>query len=133
MMTMKHSHGFTVIELLFVIVFAGLTTSLLLYQKSGALAARRDEARKTSINAMYYNLEEVFYEKNGFYPEKIDSDILRAMDPELFTDPNGIKLGEAESDFRYESADCQAERCKSYTLKADLEKEADFIKTNRNK
>ncbi len=130
---MKRPYGFTVIELVFVITFAGLATGLLLYQKAGATAAQRDEARKTAINAMYYNLEEVFYEKNTYYPERIDSKTLRAMDPQLFTDPNGDKLGESESDYRYESSDCQGDRCKSYSLKSDLEKEADFVKTNRNK
>lgn len=132
MSAMKRASGFTVIELIFVIVFAGVTTGLLLYQKSGALAAQRDEDRKTAINAMYYNLEEVFYEKNGFYPVKIDSKTLRAMDPQLFTDPDGLKLGEPGSDYRYESADCQGDRCKSYTLQTDLEKEADYVKTSRN-
>jgi type II secretory pathway pseudopilin PulG len=130
---MKRQHGFTVIELIFVIAFAGLATGLLLYQKSEAMAAQRDDARKTAINAMYYNLEEVFYEKNGYYPVKIDSKTLRAMDPQLFTDSDGKKLGEAESDYRYESSDCQGDRCKSYSLRADLEEEGDYIKTNRNK
>jgi type II secretory pathway pseudopilin PulG len=130
---MKRSHGFTVIELIFVIVFVGFATGLLLYQKAGALAAQRDEERKTAINAMYYNLEEVFYEKNGYYPEKIDSKTLRAMDPQLFTDPEGHKLGDVGSDYRYESADCRGDHCKSYVLRANLEKEADYVKTNRNK
>jgi type II secretory pathway pseudopilin PulG len=130
---MKRSSGFTVIELVVVIVFVGFATGLLLYQKAGALAAQRDEQRKTAINAMYYDLEEVFYEKNGYYPQKIDSKTLRAMDPQLFTDPSGIKLGEPGSDYRYESSDCQGDYCKSYTLRADLEKEADYVKTNRNK
>ena len=130
---MKQQRGFTVIELIFVIAFVGLAAGLLLYQKAGALAAQRDEQRKIAINAMYYNLEEVFYEKNGYYPEKIDSKTLRAMDPQLFTDPNGHKLGEAGSDYRYESGDCQGDHCKNYILRADMEKEADYIKNNRNK
>lgn len=133
MRAMKRSSGFTVIELIIVIVFAGAVTGILLYQKAGALAAQRDEQRKTAINAMYYNLEEVYYPKNGYYPEKIDSKTLPAMDPQLFTDPNGVKLGDAGSDYRYESADCQDGHCKSYTLRAHMEKEADYVKTNRNK
>lgn len=133
MRIMKRQYGFTIIELIFVIVFAGFATGLLLYQKSAAMAAQRDEARKTAVNAMYYNLEEVFYEKNNFYPVKIDSKTLRAMDPQLFTDPDGLKLGASGSDYRYESVDCQGDRCRSYTLRADLEKEADYVKTNRNK
>jgi type II secretory pathway pseudopilin PulG len=129
---MKQSRGFTVIELIFVIIFAGLATGLLLYQKANIQAAQRDETRKTAINAMYYSLEEVFYEKNGYYPAKIDSKTLKAMDPQLFTDPNGKKLGEPGSSYRYDSIDCQADQCKGYTLTARLEKEADYIKSDRN-
>lgn len=130
---MKQSRGFTIIELIIVIVFIGAATGLLLYQKASIQAAQRDEERKTAINAMYYSLEEVYYAKNGFYPEKIDSKTLRAMDPQLFTDPTGIKLGEPTSNYRYDSIDCQDGHCKSYTLKSHMEKEADYIKTSRNK
>lgn len=129
---MKQSRGFTVIELILVILFLGLASGLLLYQKANIQAAERDQDRKTAINAMYYSLEEVFYEKNGYYPHKIDSKTLRSMDPQLFTDPKGVKLGEAGSDYRYDSNDCQDNRCKGYTLTAQLEKEANYTKTNRN-
>ena len=129
---MKRLSGFTVIELVVVIVFAGLASLILLYQKSNIEASQRDEDRKTAINAMYYNLEEVYYEKNGYYPAAIDSKTLRAMDPELFTDPSGAKLGEADSDYRYDAIDCENDRCKGYKLQASLDKEATYIKTNRN-
>ena len=132
MVPMKHARGFTIVELLVVIVFASLATVILLYQKSNIEAAQRDEARKTAINAMYYNLEEVFFEKNGYYPSSIDSKTLRAMDPELFTDPNGNKLGTAESDYRYSATNCENDRCKAYKLQTKLDKEATYIKTNRN-
>ena len=91
-MTMKHSKGFTVIELIVAIVIVGVTATLLLIQKNNFDAAKRDAERKIAINAMYYNLEEVFFEKNGYYPSTIDSKTLRAMDPALFTDPEGVKL-----------------------------------------
>lgn len=132
MEVMKRAHGFTIVELVVVIVFAGLATGILLYQKANIEASQRDEDRKTAINAMYYNLEEVFYEKNGYYPDAIDSKTLRAMDPALFTDPNGNKLGTAESDYRYDAIDCENEHCKGYKLQAELDKEATYIKTNRN-
>ena len=130
---MKRAAGFTVLEIIIVIAFLGAATVLLLLQKDNLQATQRDNTRKTAINAMYYNLEEVFYEKNGFYPATIDSKTLRAMDPELFADPNGIKLGEEGSTYSYEGLNCDNEKCRSYKLSAALEKEATYEKTNRNK
>lgn len=130
--SMKQSKGFTVIELIVVILFLIAATVILFIQKNNLNATQRDSQRKTAINAMYYNLEEVFYEKNGYYPASIDSKTLRAMDPNLFTDPDGFKLGDPSSSYRYEGTNCTNQQCKAYTLRADLEKEADYIKNNRN-
>lgn len=132
-MLMKRESGFTVIEILTVILFLSLATVLLFIQKANLEASQRDHTRKTAINAMYYSLEEVFFEKNGYYPSRIDSKTLRSMDPELFTDPDGIKMNEADSSYRYEGLNCDNEKCKAYKLTASLEKEAAYEKTNRNK
>lgn len=128
---MKKAQGFTVIEIIVVILFLGVVTTLLLIQRGNLEAAQRDDKRKTAINAVYYNLEEVFFEKNGYYPAEIESKKLPAMDPELLTDPNGLKLGEAGSDYRYEGINCNNDNCKGYKLTAELEKEAVYEKTNR--
>jgi len=128
---MKHSKGFTVIELIVVIVIVSVTATLLFIQKNNLKAIQRDGDRKIAINAMYYNLEEVFFEKNGYYPSTIDSKTLRAMDPELFTDPYSVKLGEQDSDYRYEPTGCDNTKCTGYSLRSTLEKEADYVKTNR--
>ena len=97
-------------------------------------AVRRDSARKVAINAMYFNLEEVFYVKNSYYPSSIDSKTLRAMDPALFYDPNGTKLGETGSSYTYSGVGCSTDgKCKGYKLTSSMEREADFTKTNRNK
>lgn len=128
---MKRSHGFTVIEIIVVILFLSAATVLLLVQKNNLSAAQRDEQRKTAINAMYYNLEEVFFEKNGYYPAKIDSKTLRAVDPALFTDPMGIKMNEQDSEYRYTGNNCDNDKCKGYVLSSELEKEATYTKRNR--
>ncbi len=128
---MKRASGFTVIEIIAVIVFLGLVATLLLMQRSNLIATQRDNDRKTAINAMYFTLEEVFYEKNKFYPSKIDSKTLPAVDPVLFTDPDGAKMNESASDYRYEGTNCDNDKCQSYTLRADLEREADYVKTSR--
>lgn len=128
---MKSTRGFTVVELLIVVAFLFTASTIFFIQKSNIEAAGRDNARKTSINAMYYSLEEVYFKAHGTYPRTLTADILPSVDPDLFKDPNGVKIGESNSNFRYEAVNCSADACKSYTLRSTLEKEADYIKTNR--
>ncbi|MBP5675202.1 type II secretion system protein [Candidatus Saccharibacteria bacterium] len=123
--------GFTIIELAVVIVFATLLVVLFFIQKINTDAMHRDEQRKEALNAMYYALEEGFYAQNGFYPEEISEDNLKVMDPQLFTDPNGINLGLEGSSYSYEPANCDNGKCKEYTLRAILEKEDEYVKKNR--
>ena len=124
--------GFTIIEVIIVGVFASLLFILFFVQKSNLDAMSRDEKRKTAINAMYYALEESFYKQNGFYPETISEENITVIDPALWTDPNGANLGDSYSSYSYQPANCNQGQCKEYTLKADLEKEDDYIKYNRN-
>lgn len=129
---MKRSQGFTIIEVIVVVCFLVAASVLLLVQKGNLAAAQRDDQRKTAINAMYYNLEEVFYEKSGYYPSKIDSKTLRAMDPALFTDPDGTAMNDTGAEYHYDAVNCSGDHCKGYKLSADLEKEQEYTKTNRN-
>lgn len=129
---MKDEKGFTVIELLVVLVFLIAMSVLFVIQKSNVESTVRDDQRKVAINAMYYNLEEVFYEKNKYYPQSIDSKTLRAMDPEQFTDPDGYKMGDPSANYHYEGLDCSLDgKCKRYKLRADMEREAEYVKDSR--
>lgn len=130
---MKTRRGFTIIELIFAIVIALGASILFFVQKQAIEVQAQDNTKKTAINAMYYSLEEVYYPTNKFYPRSISSDNLKSMDPKLFTDPSGNKLGTAGSAYTYSPTDCNGEQCKSYTLKAILSNEADYVKTSRNK
>ncbi len=129
---MNRKKGFTIIELIIVGVFASLLFILFFIQKTNIDAMERDEDRKTAINAMYYALEESFYKANGYYPEYISEENITVIDPALWTDPNGYNLGDPLSSYTYEPANCNNGKCKEYTLKADLEKEDTYIKSNRN-
>ncbi|MBQ3296227.1 type II secretion system protein [Candidatus Saccharibacteria bacterium] len=129
---MKRRKGFTIIELIIVATFAGLLLILFLVQKSNFDALQRDEDRKTAINAMYYALEESYYKEHGYYPETISEENITVIDPALWTDPSGYNLNDPKSSYSYEPADCNNGHCKKYTLKADLEKETAYIKTNRH-
>lgn len=124
--------GFTIIELLAAIVVLVTIAAVFLVQKTNLESASRDDARRTAINAMYYNLEDVFFVKNKYYPQTIDEKNLTAMDSKLFTDPNGNKIGSGESNYRYEPKDCSLDgKCKGYAISAQLQNEATYTKSNR--
>ena len=129
---MNKKQGFTILEIIIVGVVATLLLVLFFIQKSNIDAMNRDEKRKTAINAMYYALEEDYYKEHGYYPEKISEENLKVVDPALWTDPSGFNLGDADSSYSYEPADCKDGKCKEYTLKATLEKEDTYAKYNRN-
>ena len=128
---MKSNRGFTVVELLIVVAVLAAASVIFFIQKSNIETAARDDARRTSINAIYYSLEEVYAKANKAYPRIVSSENLPSVDPSLFTDPNGVKIGEGESDFRYEPTNCNGDTCTNYTLRTSLEQEDDYIKTNR--
>ena len=129
---MNKKSGFTVIEVCVLVVFLVVAGAIFVIQKGELQQQFNDKTRKTAINAMYYNLEEVFYKQNGYYPKTINEKTLTAIDPNLFTDPLGVILGEEGSQYRYEPTDCDGEKCQSYTLRADLDLEEDYIKKSKN-
>lgn len=129
---MKYTRGFTVIELLIVVVLLVAASMLFFVQKNSVEVAAQDETRKTSINAMYYSLEEVYFKQNNAYPRVLNSTVLPSVDPELFKDPSGVRIGEANSNFSYEGSNCDGDACKAYTLRTTLKNEDDYVKTNRS-
>ena len=129
---MKTKSGFTILEIIIVAIFASLLLILFFVQKANIDAMERDEDRKIAINAMYYALEESFYKDKHYYPETISEENIKVIDPALWTDPFGYNLGDPDSSYSYEPANCEDGKCKEYTLKADLEKEDAYIKYNRN-
>lgn len=147
-----HSYGFTVIELIVVIVVLLAATGLFYYQKGVLQTANLDERRKTAINSIYYNLEEVYYPKNGFYPAELTSSNLPAVAPELLVDTNGTKIDDkldlseldentqealkdadtTLSEYIYEPLNCNASgECKGYTLRVTLANEGEYTKKSR--
>jgi type II secretory pathway pseudopilin PulG len=128
----KPTRGFTVIELIIVISVLIGASVLFFMQKNDLEIIARDKDRKTSINAIYYSLEEVFYKENQYYPQSITAETLPSVDPELLKDPEGNVIGTAESSFIYEPTNCKDAKCQSYTLRTPLEHEDDFVKQSRN-
>ena len=132
---MKRKNGFTVLEIVLCIVFVGIFLVLFFIQKNNIEAMERDEDRKVAINAMFYALEEGYYAEKGYYPENIEkAEDLPWIDPNLFTDPYGVTLwnADADSNYSYDARNCEDGKCKSYTLRSTMEKEDDYVKTSRN-
>lgn len=129
---MHKQSGFTVLELIVAIVVLVGTGIIFVLQKNDLSAQHRDLERKTAINAIYYNLEEIVYPGLKGYPAQLEASQLKAMDSALLKDPAGIKLGEAGSDYAYEPSSCSGTVCAHYTLRANLEREAAFERRSRN-
>lgn len=127
---MKKKTGFTVVEILLVIIITLIASFLVIRQKEQSEATNRDRQRKTAINAMYFQLTRVFYKQNNYYPENISPEILSGMDPALFTDPKGVYMKDTGSDYSYQASDCEDAKCKKFKLSAVLEKEAIYTKDN---
>ncbi|MCL2037447.1 type II secretion system GspH family protein [Candidatus Saccharibacteria bacterium] len=147
---MRKQSGFTVIELLIAIVVLATLTVFFIVQRGDIEAKARDDQRKIAINAFYYDLTEVFYAKNGYYPRVISRDNLKAVDPALFTDPtktftlhgdscvytdlNGEQATDGDCDYAYSSSDCNEQgECKAFRLTTSMEKEATFEKSSPKK
>lgn len=129
---MKKQAGFTALELIVAIIILIAAGVIFLVQKNDIAAEHRDAIRKISINAIYYNLEEIVYPTLKGYPAKLDTKQLKAMDSDLLKDPNGVTINESGSEYTYEPSSCTGDVCQHYVLRATLEKEAEFVKKSRN-
>ena len=90
---MNKRNGFTIIELLVVATFLIIIAILGFSQYTKLTNESNNAKKRTAINAMHYSLEEGFYVKNGYYPEKLEEGTLPTMDPALLKDPQGKKIG----------------------------------------
>jgi len=120
------NNGYTALELLVVLVIFSVLGILFSYLLRQNAADARDVQRKRDISAIYFALEA--NKKDNLYPETISKDNLTGIDPEALLDTKNIELGDPEAEYRYYPADCANGLCKSYELKVNLEKEAEFIK-----
>lgn len=130
---MTRHRGFTVIELLVAVAFLAAASLVALSQLQAINTKTLNDKKRTAINAMYFSLEEDFYKRHGYYPEQLREGVLPTMDQALLKDPAGHPIGETASAYRYEATDCRDGRCRSYTLRATLAGEDDFVKTNRQR
>lgn len=131
----SNQKGFTIIELLIVIVVIGILAGLVLNTFRGIQARARDTERQTDINAIATQLE-VFHTDNGNYPLAItDASLFPGLDAEAVVAPNSgetYTYSPVESDG---TTTCTAAAdCASFTLEATLEDDGagTYTKTSLN-
>jgi prepilin-type N-terminal cleavage/methylation domain-containing protein len=156
MFTLKSkSKGFTIVELLIVIVVIGILATLVIVTFTGIQKKARDSQRQTDINALDSHIE-AFYASNGYYPNLTDmqspsfiSGNLKGLDQAALADPNtpagdidgthtGIKGTADSKHYGYKvtqsdgTTSCESDdtTCAVFTLTADLEGGGTFTKSS---
>lgn len=145
----RKQQGFTIVELLIVIVVIGILAALVVTTFTGIQQKARDTERQTDIKAIHGQLE-AYYAQNGSYPALAEvnssswrSTNMKGLDPEALKDPKGSSQALAASTsataYGYApltSADgactTAAADCAKYTLTATLEGGGTYSKSNLN-
>lgn len=122
---LKQQQGFTIVELLIVIVVIGILAGLVLNTFNGIQARARDTERKTDVNSIHAQVE-AYHADNGYYPTTANvasatwvATNLPGLDAEALNDPTSGSYAYATT-----VATCDntaGNLCAAYTLSADLE------------
>lgn len=96
MVSLKNkSKGFTIVELLIVIVVIGILATLVIVTFTGIQQKARDSQRQTDINAIDSHLE-AYFASNGNYPSFAQltdatwrSTNMKGLDPQALVGPKG--------------------------------------------
>jgi prepilin-type N-terminal cleavage/methylation domain-containing protein len=135
--------GFTIVELLIVIVIIGILAGLVIVTFTGLQQKARNTERTTDIKSLHSQLE-AYYAQNAYYPELADVTIanLKGLDADALIDPKGGALAAASSTTNYGYAVTQADGttacttaakdCAKYVLTATLEGGGTYVKNSLN-
>lgn len=137
--------GFTIVELLIVIVVIGILAALVITTFTGIQQKARNTERTTDIKALHGQIE-AYYAQNGFYPELADVTTanLKGLDAGALTDPKnggGLLPGAGDADqYGYDvyrdavgnACTTAAKDCNKYKLTATLEGGGTFTKDSLN-
>lgn len=142
----RKQQGFTIVELLIVIVVIGILAALVITTFTGIQQKARNTERTTDIKAIHGQVE-AYYAQNGKYPTLGNlndttwrTTNMKGLDIDALKDPKGAAstLAAAAGASVYSYAvgpalcDNVATDCATYTLTASLETTGTFAKSNLN-
>jgi prepilin-type N-terminal cleavage/methylation domain-containing protein len=145
----RKQSGFTIVELLIVIVVIGILAALVVTTFSGIQRKARNTERETDVKAIHGQLE-AYFASNNAYPALAELNDatwrgtnMKSLDAEALKDPKGTTQAVAASasatQYGYtvtndSNAACTtaAGDCTKYTLTANLEGGGTFTKNNLN-
>jgi prepilin-type N-terminal cleavage/methylation domain-containing protein len=142
--------GFTIVELLIVIVVIGILAGLVVTTFTGIQQKGRNTERQTDVKAVHGQVE-AYYAQNGKYPTLANlndatwrSTNMKGLDTEALKDPRGtastLVAAPAANSYSYAvfasdgttACDNTATDCAVYTLTATYEGSGTFAKSNLN-
>jgi len=152
----KQNKGFTIVELLIVIVVIGILAALVITTYSGIQKKARNSKRQTDLQSLQTNLEAYFNEK-GYYPNRVNdmnsaswlTTNMKSLDQNAKTDPSNptqskdLAASPAAKVYSYQvtqsdDSSCESDdtTCAKYTLTATYEGTVNgsgtLVKTNAN-
>jgi prepilin-type N-terminal cleavage/methylation domain-containing protein len=139
----KRNQGFTLVELLIVIVVIGILALLVITTYSGIQAKARNAKRQTDVQSLQTQME-AFFSQNGYYPSRTDMNTaswratnMKSLDAGALVDPSStcdptsascLAAAPAAKTYSYDVTDSAGASCETtdtncaqYTLTATYE------------
>jgi len=144
----KKTSGFTIVELLIVIVVIGILAALVITTYNGIQQKARDTERKTDVNAVHGQVE-AYNDQNGKYPTLANvndatfrSTNMKGLDAAALADPKNAGsqqlCGSIQAGcYAYVTSPAGCDNasggdCTSYVLTATLEAGGTYVKQSLN-
>lgn len=129
----KRSEGFTIVELLIVIIIIGILSALVIVTFTGIQQKGRNSERQTDLNAISSHIA-AYHAENGSFPTLANlqsaswvSDNLKGLPAEALNDPRatadtkGLAATASPTQYGYACVLVGEDACGGYTLSAKLE------------